>query len=108
MMKTRIAIMLSLGLNVALAAACWLARRRPESASETLITRSMTIRAPQARIDTPYVQSLRVNGQVSTKPWLPESFVANGGELDFTLSASPNLTWGSAPADAPPSFRPPK
>ena len=48
MMKPRIAIMLSLGLNVALAAACWLARRQPESAPETLVTRSITIRAPQA------------------------------------------------------------
>jgi len=65
----------------------------------------VTIKAPQARADAPYVQSLRVNGQASTKPWLPESFVANGGELEFTLSTTPNTTWGSSPADAPPSFK---
>jgi predicted alpha-1,2-mannosidase len=66
--------------------------------------KTITIRAPQARTEVPYVQSLRVNGQVSTKPWLPESFVATGGELDFVLSTTPNTTWGSNPADAPPSF----
>lgn len=66
--------------------------------------KTITIRAPQARADAPYIQSLRVNGQTSTKPWLPESFVASGGELDFVLSATPNVNWGSAPGDAPPSF----
>jgi predicted alpha-1,2-mannosidase len=67
----------------------------------------LTIKAPQARTVAPYVQSLRVNGQTSTKSWLPESFVTNGGEIEFTLSATPHLTWGSGPADAPPSFRVP-
>jgi putative alpha-1,2-mannosidase len=66
--------------------------------------KTITIRAPQAGADVPYVQSLRVNGQLSTKPWLPELFVATGGELDFVLSTTPNTTWGSNPADAPPSF----
>jgi predicted alpha-1,2-mannosidase len=66
--------------------------------------KTITVRAPQARADAPFVQSLRVNGRNSTKPWLPESFVANGGELEFTLGPTPNVTWGSAPADAPPSF----
>ncbi|HVV09058.1 GH92 family glycosyl hydrolase [Amycolatopsis sp.] len=52
-----------------------------------------------------YVTGLKVNGASTTKPWLPESFVANGGTLDYTLSGTPDTSWGSAPADAPPSFR---
>jgi putative alpha-1,2-mannosidase len=66
----------------------------------------ITITAPGANIDTFYVQSLKVNGQASTKPWLPESFVASGGTIDYVLGAKANAAWGSKPADAPPSFGP--
>ncbi|MBE1462346.1 lectin [Kibdelosporangium phytohabitans] len=76
--------------------------------SSVTITRgngkTITINAPGASDANKYVQSLRVNGQASNRAWLPESIVANGGTLDFTLGAGPNTTWGSAPADAPPSF----
>jgi len=68
--------------------------------------RTITIRAPKAALDTPYVRSLRVNGQPSTKPWLPESFVSEGGAIDYELSTAPDPTWGTSPADAPPSFPP--
>jgi predicted alpha-1,2-mannosidase len=66
--------------------------------------RTITINAPGASDSAKYVQSLRVNGQTSNRAWLPESFVANGGTLDYTMGTSPNTSWGSAPADAPPSF----
>ncbi|MBX5451766.1 GH92 family glycosyl hydrolase, partial [Thermogemmatispora sp.] len=62
------------------------------------------INAPQAAENAPYVQSLRVNGQTTTRPWLPPSFIAQGGTLDFALSTVPDTTWGSDPADAPPSY----
>ncbi|MTD52668.1 GH92 family glycosyl hydrolase [Amycolatopsis pithecellobii] len=52
-----------------------------------------------------YVTGLKVNGVTTTKPWLPEAFVANGGTLDFALSGTPDTSWGAAAADAPPSFR---
>jgi predicted alpha-1,2-mannosidase len=65
---------------------------------------TMNITAPNASDSVKYVQSLRVNGSASTKAWLPESFVTDGGTLDYTLGESPNTEWGSAPADAPPSF----
>jgi predicted alpha-1,2-mannosidase len=68
--------------------------------------RTITVRAPEAAADRPYVQSLRVDGQASTRPWLPESFVASGGSLEFTLSATPSPSWGSRREDAPPSFPP--
>lgn len=65
--------------------------------------KTITINAPSASDNARYVQSLRVNGQTSTRPWLPESFVANGGTLDFTLGTAANTGWGSGQTDAPPS-----
>jgi predicted alpha-1,2-mannosidase len=64
------------------------------------------INAPQAAAQTPYVHALRVNGRLSTKPWLPESFVARGGTLEFSLSQTPDAGWGVGAGDAPPSFPP--
>ncbi|TWP53763.1 glycoside hydrolase family 92 protein [Lentzea tibetensis] len=64
----------------------------------------LTITAPGASADTKYVQSLAVNGAASTKAWLPESLVQRGGTVGFTLGSKPNTSWGSSPADAPPSF----
>jgi predicted alpha-1,2-mannosidase len=66
--------------------------------------KTITINAPNASDSVKYVQSLRVNGQVSNRAWLPESIVLNGGTLDFTLGSTANTSWGSASADAPPSF----
>ncbi|WP_405060874.1 GH92 family glycosyl hydrolase [Kribbella sp. NBC_01505] len=65
--------------------------------------RTIRINAPGA--DAPYVQSLKVNGRTSTKPWLPENFVRYGGTLDFKLGTTANVAWGSKPSDAPPSWR---
>jgi predicted alpha-1,2-mannosidase len=65
----------------------------------------ISIRAAGAAADAPYVRSLKVDGRTSDRPWLPASFVRNGGTLDYTLSATPDRTWGGDPADAPPSFR---
>ncbi|PRY42843.1 GH92 family glycosyl hydrolase [Umezawaea tangerina] len=67
--------------------------------------KDITITAPKAAADAPYVQSLKVNGKASTKPWLPTSFVEKGGKLDYVLGTTANTSWGSNPADAPPSFR---
>lgn len=64
---------------------------------------TITITAPGASDTTRYVQSLRVNGTASDRPWLGADFVGAGGSLDFTLGADPS-GWGSAPADAPPSY----
>ncbi len=68
---------------------------------------SLVIAAPRAAAGAPYVRRLLVDGHPSTRPWLPESFVARGGTLDYRLAASPDPAWGSARGDAPPSFPPP-
>ena len=52
-----------------------------------------------------YVQSATVNGAASTSLWLPVSSIQAGAQLGFALGDTPS-TWGTAAADAPPSFRP--
>jgi putative alpha-1,2-mannosidase len=64
----------------------------------------VVIRAAGASAETPYVQSLRVNGQSDTATYLPESFALKGGTLDFTLGKEPNPNWGVRNEDRPPSF----
>jgi predicted alpha-1,2-mannosidase len=66
---------------------------------------TITVNAPGASADTYYVRSLKVNGHTSDRAWLPESFVTDGGTLDYTLGTEPDTSWGSAASDAPPSFR---
>ncbi|MBV2354199.1 GH92 family glycosyl hydrolase [Streptomyces sp. J2-1] len=63
----------------------------------------ISIRAKGAAGDAPYVRSLKVDGRSSDRPWLPASFVRDGGRLDYTLSATPDRTWGAG--SPPPSFR---
>lgn len=67
---------------------------------------SISIRAEGAAAGSPFVHSLQVNGSPSSRPWLPESFLAEGGELQFTLFPTPHPTWGTALEDLPPSFGP--
>jgi predicted alpha-1,2-mannosidase len=69
--------------------------------------KTITIEAPQAARGAPFVESLRVDGQPSTRAWLPERFVAEGGTLEYVLSTVSRPSWGSDPADAAPSFPPP-
>lgn len=64
----------------------------------------LTIRATGAAADKPYLVSLKVNNKTTTKTWLPESFAVHGGTLDFTLSGTPDKSWGAHDTDQPPSF----
>ncbi|MGW4299252.1 GH92 family glycosyl hydrolase [Streptomyces sp. NPDC004646] len=63
----------------------------------------ISVRATGAAADAPYVQSLKVNGRASDQPWLPASFVRDGGRLDYTLGTTANRAWGAH--NPPPSFR---
>jgi predicted alpha-1,2-mannosidase len=51
-----------------------------------------------------YISGLHVDGRSTDKTYLPESVLAGGGELAFSLSSKPNKTWGTAASSAPPSF----
>nr|WP_318307604.1 GH92 family glycosyl hydrolase [Amycolatopsis sp. MEP2-6] len=63
--------------------------------------KKVTINAPGTG---DYVGGLKVNGGAASKSWLPEALISSGGTLDYTRSATATA-WGSAAADAPPSFR---
>jgi putative alpha-1,2-mannosidase len=58
--------------------------------------------------DSPYVREVRVDGQSTSKTWLPESFAARGGRVEFQMSEIPSKSWGVKTADAPPSFGSPE
>lgn len=64
----------------------------------------VTIRAPGAAMNTPYVRALRVDGKRYNAPWLAQSFARRGGTLDFVLTRRPDVRWGRAAR--PPSFSP--
>jgi hypothetical protein len=64
---------------------------------------TLTINGDGAGTNAPYVQNLTLNGSSYEKAYLPASVVSDGGTLDFTLASTPNKSWASAPADAPPS-----
>jgi predicted alpha-1,2-mannosidase len=66
----------------------------------------IVVKASAAGTNAPYVRSLKVNGENTTKNWLPESFVEHGGTLEFELSTTPDRNWGTGEEDAPPSFQP--
>ena len=54
--------------------------------------------------DNMYIQSARLNGQNWNRCWFKHSVFANGGDLELHLGPQPNMNWGSAPEDAPPSM----
>ncbi len=64
----------------------------------------VTIIGKGAGKNSPYVQSLKVNGKTLNKPWIKFTDISNGGTMVYTLSSRPNKKWGSDPADAPPSY----
>ena len=66
----------------------------------------IVVKAHGAGTNAPYVQRLKVNGENTTRTWLPESFVEHGGTLEFELGATADKQWGTRADDAPPSFEP--
>ncbi len=61
------------------------------------------ITAPGASPSTYYVSSLALNGAPYSKLWVGFERLAEGVSLNFTLGKQPTQ-WGSAAADAPPSY----
>ncbi len=52
----------------------------------------------------PFIQKMALNGTIYHSPWLTYDGLRSGATVEFQLSKNPNREWGSAPADAPPSF----
>lgn len=67
--------------------------------------RALTIDAPKAAADAPYVTDLRLNGRRYESTALPASVVTRGGALDFSLSTRPDTHWATGEKAAPPSYR---
>jgi predicted alpha-1,2-mannosidase len=65
----------------------------------------ISINAPGVSSSAYYVQRLLVNGQPTSRPWLPATFIEQGGTLDYALSSVPNPSWGASAGDAPPSYQ---
>ncbi|ORX20424.1 hypothetical protein AWC32_06215 [Mycobacterium xenopi] len=62
------------------------------------------ISAPGASNGLKYISGLAIDGQPSDQTYLPESIIRTGGDVAFSLSATPNMVWGTAESAAPPSF----
>ncbi|MFC4031310.1 GH92 family glycosyl hydrolase [Streptomyces polygonati] len=67
--------------------------------------RKITVDAPRAADDAPYVTGLRLDGRSYESTALPASFASRGGSLDFGLSARPDTHWATGAEAAPPSYR---
>ena len=66
--------------------------------------KTLTINGANAGANGTYIQSLQINGQNTTNTWLPLTSLTNDTTLNYVLGSSPNTSWGSGAADAPPSF----
>jgi predicted alpha-1,2-mannosidase len=51
-----------------------------------------------------YIQSAKLNGKQWNKPWFSWDDIKDGGVLVLEMGMRPNYTWGSDPADTPPSI----
>ncbi|WP_345349420.1 GH92 family glycosyl hydrolase [Actinoallomurus liliacearum] len=67
--------------------------------------RKITIDAPRAADDAPYVTGMRLNGRPHESTGLPASFATRGGTLDIDLSTRPDTHWATGDKAAPPSYR---
>jgi len=65
----------------------------------------ITISAVGASTTRFYVRSLTINGAADTRLYVPFALLAQGSTLTWSLGRAPT-SWGSAPADAPPSYGP--
>ncbi|HTR80600.1 MAG TPA: GH92 family glycosyl hydrolase [Bacteroidota bacterium] len=65
---------------------------------------TVTITGNSAGTNSPYVQSLMINGRSWAKPWIRFRDISKGGEMMYELRSTPNSVWGSSPKDVPPSY----
>jgi predicted alpha-1,2-mannosidase len=66
--------------------------------------KSIRISAPGASNGLKYINGFSVDGKASDQTFLPDSIIRAGGDVAFSLSAVPNMVWGTAESSAPPSF----
>jgi predicted alpha-1,2-mannosidase len=59
--------------------------------------------AKESNRQNKYIQKAFLNGKEWNKPWFSWDDIKDGGELVLDMGSRPNYTWGSDPADSPPS-----
>lgn len=67
--------------------------------------KKITIDAPAAADNAPYITGMRLDGRQFESTALPASFATRGGDLDFSLSTRPDTHWATGAKAAPPSYR---
>ncbi|BDZ50254.1 alpha-1,2-mannosidase [Frondihabitans sucicola] len=70
--------------------------------------KTLTVTAPAAATATPYVQSMTsaatgASAASWSKAYLQPGLITRGGKVSFALGSTPNTSFASAAADAPPS-----
>ena len=65
---------------------------------------TLTIDGNGAADNAPYVQAATWNGAAWNNAYAPASAITSGGTLGYTLGTSPDTSWASAAAAAPPSY----
>jgi predicted alpha-1,2-mannosidase len=66
--------------------------------------RKLVIEAKNNGPDQIYIQSVKWNGKPHAQSWIRHADLAQGGTLTFQMGPKPNLAFGAAQADRPPSF----
>jgi predicted alpha-1,2-mannosidase len=66
--------------------------------------RTLTLDAPAAAGNRPYIQSMTLDGAAWNKAYLPPSVLTDGGTVHFELAATANTTWAATADAAPPSY----
>jgi putative alpha-1,2-mannosidase len=66
--------------------------------------KQFVISAPNNSRTNLYVEKAVLNGQLWDKNWIAFSSIQQGGEIQFTMGATPNKARGTEPSDYPYSF----
>ncbi len=66
--------------------------------------RTFAIEAPSNPEAKPYIQGVKLNGNIHSRNWIAFGDISAGGTLQFALGAKPNKSWGAAAGEAPPSL----
>jgi predicted alpha-1,2-mannosidase len=66
--------------------------------------KEFTVIANHVSARNKYIQSALLNGKPLNKPWFRHADIVDGGSLTLEMTDQPNVQWGSAPDDAPPSM----
>jgi predicted alpha-1,2-mannosidase len=67
--------------------------------------RQLVVQATRTRPGAIYISKMTVDGRPWDRPWLPAEMATRGGTVGVTLVDHPDRWWGTAPKDAPPSYR---